>query len=212
MSVAVITTVRLMSVDVITTLLLMGRWEPDARGRLARVALELYAERGFEQTTVEDIAERAGVTERTFFRHFADKREVLFDGSAALQHGLVDAIASAPAGLAPIEVVARAFADVGALLEERRAFARRRSAVIAANPALQERELLKMASLGAAATAALRDRGVPPSDAALAAQAGVAVFSLAFELWIGGAPSDTLAATIENTFADLRAVTAGVAP
>ena len=190
----------------------MGRWEPDARGRLARVALELYAERGFEQTTVEDIAERAGVTERTFFRHFADKREVLFDGSAGLQHGLVDAIASAPAGLAPIDVVARAFADVGALLEERRPFARRRSAVIAANPALQERELLKMASLGAAATAALRARGVPPSDAALAAQAGVAVFSLAFELWVADESSAGLATIIDATFADLRAVTAGVAP
>ena len=75
----------------------MGRWEPGARGRLARVALELYAERGFEQTTVEDIAERAGVTERTFFRHFADKREVLFDGSAVLQQ-LGGDVGAAPAG------------------------------------------------------------------------------------------------------------------
>ncbi|MEZ0447200.1 TetR family transcriptional regulator [Cellulomonas sp. ICMP 17802] len=190
----------------------MGRWEPDARGRLARVALELYAERGFEQTTVEDIAERAGVTERTFFRHFADKREVLFDGSGALQQGLVDAIAGAPDGLSPIDVVGRAFAAAGSMLEDRRDHARRRSAVIAANPALQERELLKMAGLAAAATTALRARGVPDPAAGLAAQAGVAVFSVGFEAWVTGTSSDTLAATIEASLAQLRAVTAGAAP
>ena len=188
----------------------MGRWEPDARGRLARVALELYTERGFEQTTVEDIAERAGVTERTFFRHFADKREVLFDGSGALEQHLVDAIASAPAELPPIDVVGRAFAAAGTVLEDRRDHARRRAAVIAANPPLQERELLKMASLGTAAATALRDRGVPPSAAALAAQAGVAVFTLGFERWVTDASSQSLAATIDDALADLRAVTAGV--
>ncbi|WP_421734964.1 TetR family transcriptional regulator [Cellulomonas sp.] len=186
----------------------MGRWEPDARGRLARVALELYAERGFEQTTVEDIAERAGVTERTFFRHFADKREVLFDGSGTLEHRLVDAIAAAPAGLPPIEVVGRAFADAGSMLEERRDHARRRATVIAANPALQERELLKMAGLGSAATQALRARGVPDPAAALAAQAGVAVFGLGFERWVSGASSTSLAAAIEGALVDLRAVVA----
>ena len=84
----------------------MGRWEPNARGRLAQAALELYAERGFEETTVAEIAERAGLTERTFFRHFADKREVLFGGAAALQELLVGAVASAPDSVAPIEAVA----------------------------------------------------------------------------------------------------------
>src|SRR6187397_786262 len=121
----------------------MARWEPDSRGRLRQAALDLYGERGFEHTTVAEIAERAGVTERTFFRHFADKREVLFDGSGLLQQRLVDAIADAPAGLAPIDVVGHAFADAAALLEERRDHARARAGVIAANPALQERELLK---------------------------------------------------------------------
>lgn len=197
-----------MSVAVITRLVVMGRWEPDARGRLARVALELYTERGFEQTTAEDIAERAGVTERTFFRHFADKREVLFDGSAALQTHLVDAIASAPAGLPPIEVVGRAFAGAGALLEERRDFARRRAAVIAATPALQERELLKLATMAAAAAEALRARGVADPAAGLAAQVGVAAFTTGFELWVADASPDGLAATIEGALADLRAVTA----
>src|SRR5215472_3630839 len=81
----------------------MGRWEPDARGRLERAALELYGERGFEQTTVAEIAGRAGLTERTFFRHFADKREVLFAGSAALRDLIVNAVTSAPASATPID-------------------------------------------------------------------------------------------------------------
>src|SRR4051794_66180 len=136
-----------MSGAAITTLDVMGRWEPDARGRLAVAALELYAERGYEQTTVADIAERAGVTERTFFRHFADKREVLFDGSATLQETVVKAIAAAPEDAAPIEAVGAAFEHAAVLLEERRAFARLRAATIAANPSLLERELLKLAAL-----------------------------------------------------------------
>jgi AcrR family transcriptional regulator len=188
----------------------MGRWEPDARGRLARCALELYSERGFEQTTVEDIAERAGVTERTFFRHFADKREVLFDGSAELQQRLVDAIASAPADLPPIEVVGRAFAEAGAMLEQRREHAQRRSAVIAANPALQERELLKLASLAAAATAALRERGVPDLAAALAGEMGVAAFKVGFDAWITDRATTDLPATIRAALDQIRDMSAGL--
>ncbi len=89
----------------------MSRWEPNARGRLEQAALELYVERGFEQTTVAEIAERAGLTERTFFRHFADKREVLFAGAGTLRELLVSAVAGAPASAAPIEAVAAALAD-----------------------------------------------------------------------------------------------------
>ena len=103
MSVAVITIAHLMSVAVIAYDQRMGRWEPNARGRLEQAALELYVERGFEQTTVAEIAERAGLTERTFFRHFADKREVLFAGSGVLQELLVTAVADAPDSAAPIE-------------------------------------------------------------------------------------------------------------
>lgn len=207
MSATVITTVRPMSASVITTLVAMGRWEPDARGRLARVALELYAERGFEQTTVGDIAERAGVTERTYFRHFADKREVLFDGSDALRTHIVDAIRDAPAGQTPIEVVGEAFASAGTILEERRDHAQRRAGVIAANPSLQERELFKMATLTGAATQALRARGVPGPTAALAASAGVTAFSVGFETWVADpAPAD-LPAIIRQTLDDLRVVT-----
>src|SRR5438094_10312856 len=110
----------------------MGRWEPDAKGRIAKAAMELYGQRGFDQTTVADIAERAGVTERTFFRYFADKREVLFDGANQLQGFVVDAIAAAPPDQTPMEVVADAFAGTASFMEERRDFARQRSAVIAA--------------------------------------------------------------------------------
>src|SRR3981081_422411 len=111
----------------------MGRWEPDARGRLEQAALALYGERGFEQTTVAEIATRAGLTERTFFRHFADKREVLFAGSDFLQELRVSSLASTPDSAAPIDAVAGALEVAGALLQERREYARKRQAVIAAN-------------------------------------------------------------------------------
>src|SRR5471030_1118247 len=125
----------------------MGRWEPNARGRLERAALELYGERGFDQTTVAEIAERAGLKERTFFRHFADKREVLFWGAGSLQELLVNAVADAPDSLAPIDAVAAALEAAGALLQQRREFSRQRQSIIAANAELQERELIKLASL-----------------------------------------------------------------
>jgi AcrR family transcriptional regulator len=115
----------------------MARWEPDSRGRLEQAALALYGERGFENTTVAEIAARAGLTERTFFRYFADKREVLFWGAGALQELLVSAVASAPDSASPIDAVAAALEAAGALLQERREFARQRQSVIAANTELQ---------------------------------------------------------------------------
>src|ERR1700719_438569 len=98
----------------------MARWEPDSRGRLEQAALALYGERGFENTTVADIAGRAGLTERTFFRYFADKREVLFSGAAALQELLVAAVARAPVSAAPIDAVAAALEEAGGMFQERR--------------------------------------------------------------------------------------------
>src|SRR6202142_3656547 len=109
----------------------MGRWEPDAVGRLQRAAMDLYTERGFEQTTVAEIAARAGLTERTFFRHFADKREVLFWGAASLQELLVTTVASAPYSAAPIDAVAAALEAAGAVFDQRRDSARQRQAIIA---------------------------------------------------------------------------------
>ena len=159
----------------------MGRWEPNARGRLEQAALELFTERGFEQATVTDIARRAGLTQRTFFRHFADKREVLFWGQGALQELLVGAVASAPDSAAPIDAVAAALAAAGALLQERHGPARQRQAIINAHPELRERELIKFTKLAASLVASLRERGVPETTAALLAQTGTTLFYNAFE-------------------------------
>ena len=185
----------------------MARWKPDSRGRLEQAALALYGERGFESTSVAEIAERAGLTERTFFRYFADKREVLFGGSSALQELLVSTVGAAPAGTAPIEAVGAAFEAAGAVLEERRDSARQRQAVIAANAELQERELVKLASLASALTDALRGRGVAAPAARLAAEAGIAVFKVAFERWVTERNRKDLPQLIRSSLAELKAVT-----
>jgi AcrR family transcriptional regulator len=184
----------------------MGRWQPGTKQRLQAVALELFRERGYEATTVGDIASRAQVTERTFYRYFADKREVLFDGSATLQRQVVEAIAAAPADRAAIDVVAGAFATVAPFLEARRDFAGRRANAIATNPSLREREQLKMITLGIAAADALRARGVPDPAAALAAETGVTVFRVGFDRWVTD-PTGDLAACFRDTLAALKALT-----
>jgi AcrR family transcriptional regulator len=190
----------------------MGRWEPDAVGRLQLAAMELYTERGFEQTTVAEIAVRAGLTERTFFRYFADKREVLFAGSASLQELLVSTLASTPDSAAPIDAIATALAAAGDLIGQRRDYSRARQAVISANADLQERELIKLASLAAALAHTLRLRGVADPAASLTAEAGIAVFKIAFERWIAE-PDDAevrgFTQLIEDSLAQLKAVTAG---
>lgn len=163
----------------------MVRWEPGAKERLRGAALDLYLQQGFEQTTVADIARSVGLSERTFFRHYADKREVLFDGQDLLQATLVNGVDAEPDAATPLNLVGGALAAAAALFpDERRDYSRRRQAVIAANPALHERELLKLAGLAAALGAALRDRGVPEPTATIAAQSGVTVFAVAFGQWI----------------------------
>src|SRR5664279_4589818 len=162
----------------------VGRWEPNASGRLRQAAMELYLERGFEQTTVAEIAERAGLTARTFFRHFADKREVLFAGSVSLQEHLVGALDDAPDSASPMAAVSAALAAAAAALGQHREYSRQRQAVIAANVELRERELIKMASLAVALADGLRRRGVADPNASLAAEAGVAVLRVAFERWV----------------------------
>jgi AcrR family transcriptional regulator len=198
-----------MSVAVITYDLGMSRWEPDARGRLERAAMELFVERGFEQATVTEIAQRAGLTQRTFFRHFADKREVLFAGSAALQEFMVSAVASAPEDAAPIDAVAAALEGAAGVLQERREYSRRRMAVIAANPELQERELIKLARLASAIAGALRERGVPDPAASLAAEAGTTVFRIGIDRWHGEAIQRPLLDVIRDSLEELKAVAAG---
>ncbi|HEV7664105.1 MAG TPA: TetR family transcriptional regulator [Chloroflexota bacterium] len=187
----------------------MARWEPNARGRLEQAALQLYSERGFEQTTVAEIAKRAGVTERTFFRYFADKREVLFWGAGSLQEFMVTTLASTPASSAPIDAVAAAVGAAAGLLQERRPFSVQRQAVIAANPELQERELIKLASLSTALADTLRQQGVRDPAASLAAEAGIAVFRIAFERWINEANQQDFPQLIRESLAALKAVTAG---
>ncbi|MEU4515179.1 TetR family transcriptional regulator [Nonomuraea wenchangensis] len=190
----------------------MGRWEPNARGRLEEAALELYGERGYEQTTVAEIARRAGLTERTFFRHFADKREVLFGGGTLLEERLTAAVAAAPDSAGPLEAVAAALDAVGPLFQERHERSRKRQAIILAHTELRERELIKLATLARALAGALRERGAREPAASLAAEAGIAVFRIAFERWAGEPGEADLRQVMREAFAELRAVTAGEGP
>ena len=186
----------------------MGRWQPNSRGRLEQAALALYAERGFENTTVAEIAKRAGLTERTFFRHFADKREVLF-GGGELQQLLVNSVAGAPDSAAPMDVVAAGLEAAGATLQDRREFARQRQSIIAANPSLQERELIKLASLASAIAEALCQRGIADPIASLTAETGIAVFKTAFERWIDGSNDQDFSHLIRESVEELKLITGG---
>lgn len=208
MSVAVIEAYLVTTVAVIGRIVVMGRWEPGARERLERAALELYVERGFEQTTVADITDRAGLTERTFFRHFADKREVLFSGQAEMLDACVNAIAGAPEAAAPLEAVAEGLHMISAGVQERREHSRQRRAVIAANAGLQERELLKLASLASGMADALRRRGVTEPTASLIAETGIVVFKVAYERWIGDPGGRPLPDITRDCLDDLRTAAA----
>jgi AcrR family transcriptional regulator len=185
----------------------MARWQPGSRGRLHEAALELYATRGFQHTTVAEIAKRAGLTERTFFRHFGDKREVMFAAAGALQEALVSTVANAPTSLAPLEAVAAGLEAVGAELPDRET-ARARQTIIAANPELRERELTTFAALSAALAEALRTRGLPDPAATLAAEVGMAVFRIAFERWIDDTNDRDLPELIRETLEELEALSA----
>jgi AcrR family transcriptional regulator len=170
--------------------------------------MQLYLERGFEQTTVADIAERAGLTARTFFRHFADKREVLFAGSEVLQQNMIAALESAPAGATPMTAVAAALDAAGEVITDRD-MSRRRQAVIGANAELRERELIKLASLSAALADGLRRRGVTEPRASLAAEAGIAVFRVGFERWVGASGEASLSDVMHASLDQLKALATG---
>ena len=186
----------------------MTRWQPDASGRLQAAALALFEERGFDDTTVADIATRAGLTKRTFFRYFADKREVLFDGSHDFERRFVDGIEQAPATVAPLDAIAAGLDALAVFLEERREFAPRRQAILDATPELQEREGAKLTLLAAAGRDALHRRGVPEPTASLAADAGVAILRVAFTSWIDDRATGDLRVLMRDSLAALRAVTA----
>jgi AcrR family transcriptional regulator len=162
----------------------MGRWEPNARERLERAALALFTEHGYDATTVAQIADRAGLTKSTFFRHFADKREVLFGGQDMLTGLFTDAIRTAPPAASTADCLAAALqAAAVAFTPDRHDLAPQRQAVIAAHSELQERELLKRARLASAMAEALCARGADDTTARLAAQVGVLAFSTAYARW-----------------------------
>ncbi|MEV6621813.1 TetR family transcriptional regulator [Amycolatopsis sp. NPDC051106] len=163
----------------------MARWEPGTAERLQKAALELFATRGYEQTTAAEIAQSVGLTERTFFRHFSDKREVLFQGQELLVQAFLDGIAAARADASPLEVVASALRSAATFFpDERRAHSRTRQSVIDRNPALQERERHKLTTLASTVAEALRARGVDEPAATLAAESGATVFGIAFTRWL----------------------------
>ncbi|AGL19862.1 TetR family transcriptional regulator [Actinoplanes sp. N902-109] len=182
----------------------MPRSGAEARRRLQQAALDLYRERGFDQTTAADIAARAGVNERTFFRHFPDKREVLFDGEDELRAALAQHVAASGERF-PYDILLDAFRKSARILEDNRPYAEPRLALIAATPALRERDLAKAAAMADALAEALRLRGVPAQLAALAAQTGWATFHHAAQRWIDD-PAQGLDAHLVQAFDDVRSL------
>ncbi|HEY1919327.1 MAG TPA: TetR family transcriptional regulator [Streptosporangiaceae bacterium] len=172
------------------------------RLRLQRAALELYAERGFDHTTAADIAALAGVTERTYFRHFPDKREVLFDWEADARAALVDAVASAPAELPPLPALREAFVSAASIFERDLPGKQLRHRIVSSTPELQERELLKLGRLTDALTDVLEKRGAPPGPASLAAACGTAVLTRARLQWLDGSQRDYVT-LLRDAFAEL---------
>jgi len=183
----------------------MARSEGGARSRLQQAALALFHEKGYEQTTAAEIAERAGVTERTFFRQFPDKREVLFDGEKVLRAALLTSIEAAPAGLGAVDTLFRAFRSVEPLLAANRPFSVPRHTIIAATPALREREVAKLAALTDALAEALRARGTGQLQALLAAQASMAAFVHSTVAWIAD-PAPGLGERLDGALAELKAL------
>lgn len=190
----------------------MGRWPPGARDRLERAALELFTEQGFAEITVPQITARAGLTTRTFFRHFADKREVLFAVEEELPALVARLAADAPASLSPMMVIARGLDTVAATrFEGRHEDLRTRRDVIQADEGLRERELRKLSILSEAIQRAFRNRGVDELTAILAAQLAVTVFTVALDRWLDQDGEQPLPEIVHDTLRALRSVTASPA-
>lgn len=187
----------------------MARWEPNARIRLVRAALELCTAQGYEATTVAEIADRAGLTKTTFFRHFPDKREVLFAGQDEHSRVLAEAIAATPAEATPIEAVTAAIGALAAsFTAQNLEFGRMLTALIAANDDLKERAAYKHARLAGATAEALEALEVPPATAGLAAELGVRAFYEAFARWIEPGNEHSLMALSKASLERLRAAAA----
>jgi AcrR family transcriptional regulator len=181
----------------------MPRDGEKVRRRLQEAALELYQEGGYDGTTAAEIAAKAGVTGRTFFRHFADKREVLFGGEEEFAAALTGAILNAPKELAPLETLLHAFRAVEPIFVENRSFSTRRQMVIDSNPALQERAQAKRQALIATVVSALVRRDVPSRLARLAAQLGMAAMNCAVSSWFESGSAD-LDGHLTQAFEDVR--------
>ncbi len=191
----------------------MARWEPGARERLQAAALELFATRGFEQTTAAEIAQAVGLTERTFFRHFSDKREALFYGQQQFLEAFVDGVRAAPADVSPLEVIASALQGAASFFpDERRQYSRLRQSVIEQNPALRERERHKMSGLATTVAAALRARGIGEPAATLAAESGATVFGIAFAEWIRVGETRSIGEIAADVLRELTVLTEAAGP
>ncbi|MFF7198527.1 TetR/AcrR family transcriptional regulator [Streptomyces sp. NPDC008079] len=191
----------------------MSRWEPGARERLVVAAVDLFTEQGYDATTVTQIAERAGVTKSTFFRHFPDKRELLVAGQETLSRLLAEGIAEAPADASPLEAVAAGLARAStAMGPMNRDFAPRLKAAVAASAELQERDALKSVSLANAMTSALAARGIPGPTAALAGELGLLAFKRGYAVWSKGDrdAGDDLGGHLVTALDELRAASASL--
>jgi len=187
----------------------MARWEPNAQERLQQVAFTLFQERGYAGVTIAEIADRAGLTKRTFFNHFADKREVLFAEAQAFEARIVQYLVEADDRLEPIDAAITALTRAGLDLAPYGESALARRELIASSPELQERNLNKLTSLATALAEALRTRDVPNRIAALAAQGAVAVFAAAYDDWTEDTTTD-FSALMQRSLADLRDAIGGV--
>jgi AcrR family transcriptional regulator len=187
----------------------VARWQPDAHKRLALAALDLFAERGYENTTVIEIAERAGLTKSTFFRHFPDKREILSGGNT-LPRLLIEGIAAAPAEAGPLEAIGHALDAAGqkVFVPASRHFGVRRRTVIAASAELQEREALKGLTLVASIAEALQQRGVADITAQMAGQTGALALKLAYDRWLDPGNEAEFSQIAQQTLAELQTATA----
>ena len=192
--------------DIDRRLVLVPRWEAEAPARLQQAALALYEEHGFDQTTVEEIAKRAGLTKRTFFRHFSDKREVLFAGTENLPDLLVNAVLNAPASATPLDAVGLGLAAFAGRFDEHGELVARRFRIVRASPELWERQLIKFAAMAEAIARALRARGVREPTAILAAELGVTALRIASDRWVRASKSKRARNLVAEALAEMRAI------
>lgn len=187
----------------------MGRWQPGARERLEQAALDLFLEQGYTETTVPQITARAGLTTRTFFRYFADKREVLFAGEESMPEQVARFMTKAPPSLGPMELITERLAPVAVEIFEGRDldYLLRRRAAVDAEPALRERELRKFALLSERLERGFRDRGVDDLTARVAAEVAVTTLRIAVTRWLDQHGDPDLPTTINDTLAAMRHLT-----